>query len=260
MNDAQNNDNAGFGARPGGAEEGAEFTPGPTSPVAGRGGEAAARARYEGAAKEGTPTADAAADATADAARAAEPAADSAPRADGAPSEGEAVDGEVLDDSPESLAAAFENETSEREQQLIDQLQRVSASYTNLDNEYKAFVRRSKRDQDDAKVRAIEGVIEALMPALDEIELARVHGDLTEGPFAKIAAKIETTLAGKYGVERYGAEGDPFDPNLHQAISHTVAELPAGTSGTTVVQVMAPGYRMGERVVRPAMVAVADPS
>lgn len=238
-------------------EEGAEFTPGPTSPVTGPGGEAAARAAYEDAPK-GAPKSAQPESPETDGAEQAAP--DEDEPMEGAPTEGEAIDGEVLDDSPETLAAAFENETTEREQELIDQLQRVSASYTNLDNEHKAFVRRSRRDQEDTKARAIEGVVESLLPSLDEIELARKHGDLTDGPFAKIAEKIETTLSGKYGVERFGAEGDVFDPVIHQAISHTVTELPDGTRDTTVVQVMAPGYRMGEKVVRPAMVAVADPS
>ena len=93
---------------------------------------------------------------------------------------------------------------------------------------------------------------------LDEIELARKHGDLQDGPMAKIAEKFEGILA-RAGVERFGEVGEPFDPTIHQAISHTVAELPAGVTDTTVVQVMQAGYRIGERVVRAAMVAVADP-
>ena len=61
-------------------------------------------------------------------------------------------------------------------------------------------------------------------------------------------------------MQRYGQPGDTFDPMVHEAVMHTQAELAPGTAQTTVVQVMQPGYRLGDRVVRAALVAVADPS
>ncbi|WP_307781324.1 nucleotide exchange factor GrpE [Agilicoccus flavus] len=130
-------------------------------------------------------------------------------------------------------------------------LQRLQAEYVN-------YKRRVDRDREIEKSRTVGSVIESLLPVLDEIHLARQHGELESGPFAKIAAKLEGVLA-KQGVERYGEPGETFDPTVHEAIMHTQAELAPGTTDTTVVQVMQPGYRVGGRVVRAALVAVADP-
>ncbi len=94
---------------------------------------------------------------------------------------------------------------------------------------------------------------------LDDIDGAREHGELTDGPFAAIADKLVATL-GRFGAERFGELGIEFDPMQHEALMHIAADLPEGTVGTTVVQVLQPGYRVGERVIRPARVAVADPA
>jgi molecular chaperone GrpE len=94
---------------------------------------------------------------------------------------------------------------------------------------------------------------------LDDIHMARQAGDLAAGPFAAIAEKLEATL-GRYGVERLGEAGQEFDPNVHEALMHVEAELPEGATGTTVVQVLQPGYRIGDRLVRAARVSVADPT
>lgn len=131
-------------------------------------------------------------------------------------------------------------------------LQRLQAEYVN-------YKRRVDRDRALESERAIAGVIEALLPVLDEIHLARQHGELEAGPFAKIAEKLEVIL-GRYGVERYGEPGQTFDPTVHEAVMHVQAELAPGTTELTVVQIMQPGYRLGERIVRPAMVSVADPA
>lgn len=130
-------------------------------------------------------------------------------------------------------------------------LQRLQAEYVN-------YKRRVDRDRALESERAIAGFVEALLPVLDEIHLARQHGELEGGPFAKIAEKFESILA-KYGVQRYGEPGETFDPTVHEAVMHVQAELAPGTTELTVVQVLQPGYRIGERVVRPAMVSVADP-
>lgn len=152
--------------------------------------------------------------------------------------------------SPTAEAPA-EGESGLAAERLAD-LQRLNAEYSN-------YKRRVDRERALDKDRTVAGVMESLLPVLDEIHLARQHGELDEGtPFAKIAAKLETILA-KYGVEAFGEVHDTFDPTVHEAIMHSHAELPPGITDTTVVQVMQPGYRLGERVVRPALVAVADP-
>jgi molecular chaperone GrpE len=134
---------------------------------------------------------------------------------------------------------------------LTRDLQRLQAEYVN-------YKKRVDRDRELHRAMAIGSVVEALLPVLDDIHLARQHGDLEGGPFAAIADKLEGTMT-KLGVERFGQPGDAFDPTVHEALMHIEAELAEGTEGTTVVQVMQPGYLMGERMIRVARVAVADP-
>lgn len=135
----------------------------------------------------------------------------------------------------------------------LEDLRRLQAEFVN-------YRRRVDRDRARDKEVAVGGVVEALLPVLDDIHSAREHGDLVEGPFAAIAEKLQTTL-GRYGVEQFGAAGEVFDPTLHEALMHVPeADLPEDASETTIVQVVQPGFRIGERVVRAARVAVADPT
>lgn len=149
------------------------------------------------------------------------------------------------------LAADLSAARAAAEERLAD-LQRLQAEYVN-------YRRRVDRDRDVARDLAVAGVLEALLPVLDDVHLARQHGDLESGPFAAIADKLEATLT-RLGLSRYGEPGETFDPNVHEALMHTEAELAEGTTEPTVVQVLQPGYRVGERVLRAARVAVADPT
>ncbi|MFW5473533.1 nucleotide exchange factor GrpE [Knoellia sp. CPCC 206450] len=140
--------------------------------------------------------------------------------------------------------------------QRLDDLQRLNAEYVN-------YKRRVDRDRAAVQERAVRDVLDSLLPVLDDIQLAREHGDLAEGPFVAIADKLESSL-GKFGLTRFGAVGEPFDPMHHEALMHSAwdasnAELPTDATTTTVVQVLQPGYRTGDQVLRPARVAVADP-
>jgi molecular chaperone GrpE len=133
----------------------------------------------------------------------------------------------------------------------LSDLQRLQAEFVN-------YRRRVDRDRDVARDTAVAGFLEALLPVLDDVHLARQHGDLDSGPFAAIAEKLEGVLQ-RFGLSRYGEQGEEFDPAVHEALMHTEADLPEGTKTTTVVQVLQPGYRTGDRVLRAARVAVADP-
>ena len=135
--------------------------------------------------------------------------------------------------------------------ELLADLQRLQAEYVN-------YRKRVERDRDVARDLAVARVLEALMPILDDVQLARDHGDLDSGPFAAIAEKLESTL-GRFGMERFGAVGEPFDPAVHEALMHTQGGLDEGVEVTTVTQVMQPGYKAGDRLLRAARVAVADP-
>jgi molecular chaperone GrpE len=173
------------------------------------------------------------------------------PAADAASAETAAGATEDADASQTPGAEEFEALAAER----LGDLQRLQAEYVN-------YKRRVDRDRAVVQERAVQSVLEAVLPVLDDIHAAREHGDLAGGPFAAIADKLESTL-GKFGLERYGAPGEEFDPNLHEALMHTGwpsdGSLPAGNASTTIVQVLQPGYRAGQQVLRAARVAVADP-
>lgn len=154
--------------------------------------------------------------------------------------------GDAGDSHPDTALAA----------QRLDDLQRLNAEYVN-------YKRRVDRDRAAVQERAVRDVLESVLPVLDDIHLARQHGDLTDGPFAAIADKLEGSL-GKFGLTRFGGVGEVFDPMQHEALMHSPwdasnPELPSDATTTTVVQVLQPGYRTGDQVLRPARVAVADP-
>jgi len=131
--------------------------------------------------------------------------------------------------------------------ELTADLQRVHAEYAN-------YRKRVERDRETSRDLAIGGSLAELLPVLDDIGRAREHGDL-EGAFKAVAESLESTVA-RLGLERFGTVGDPFDPTIHEAISHA---LSADVTGPTCVSVFQPGYRYKGRSLRPAIVAVADP-
>ena len=140
--------------------------------------------------------------------------------------------------------------------QAADDLARARADLYNLQQEYQGFVRRSREGAASHRDAGAAGVVEALIPVLDEIELARQHGDLT-GTFETTAGKLESILTEKYSLERFGAVGEVFDPTLHEALMATES---SEVTEPTIAAVLQPGYRLGERVVRAARVQVANPA
>jgi molecular chaperone GrpE len=179
--------------------------------------------------------------------------------ADPAPEPEQAVVGEVLDatdvpadagvpagEAPTGLGAELEALRNEVEERTSD-LQRVTAEYANY---------RKRVDRDRALVveQAVGNVLAALLPVLDDIDRAREHDDLV-GPFASVAEQL-VAATGKFGLTPFGAKGDPFDPTRHEAVAHLTS---ADVEEPTCIDVMRRGYLLGERLLRPAMVAVADP-
>ncbi|WP_448630943.1 nucleotide exchange factor GrpE [Cellulomonas soli] len=168
---------------------------------------------------------------------------------------------QVLADAAETLAGAEEAvvleglvETQKLAAERLEELQRAQAAHYNLEQQYSAYVKRSKAEAITAHERGVAALAEALIPVLDDIALARQHGDLT-GPFASIAEKLESTLD-RFGVERYGEAGEAFDPAVHEALMHAHS---ADVTEPTVQTVLQPGYRTKDRVLRAARVAVVDP-
>ena len=139
--------------------------------------------------------------------------------------------------------------------QAADDLARARADLYNLQQEYQGFVRRSREGAAGHRETGQAAVVEALIPVLDEIELARQHGDLT-GTFETTAGKLEAILADKFGLVRFGEVGEVFDPTIHEALMATESDEVSEPSISLVLQ---PGYRLGERIVRAARVQVANP-
>lgn len=134
---------------------------------------------------------------------------------------------------------------SEKEAELLADLQRLQAEYAN-------YRRRAERERQGAVESGKATLMNALLPVLDDLDRARAHGDLDSGPLKGVADKIADTLTSQ-GLTAFGAEGDAFDPALHEAVQHD------GDGAEPVIgQVYRQGYRLGERLLRTAMVTVTD--
>lgn len=141
----------------------------------------------------------------------------------------------------------------------VDQLQKALAERTadlqRLQAEYVNYKRRVDRDRDLARKVALEGFVRDFLPVLDDVRSAREHGELT-GAFKAVGDQVDR-ITTKHGLQSFGAKGDPFDPHIHDALMQVPAE---GVDGPTCVEILQPGYRIGERVLRPARVAVGEPT
>ncbi|WP_059009814.1 nucleotide exchange factor GrpE [Streptomyces specialis] len=126
-------------------------------------------------------------------------------------------------------------------------LQRLQAEFQN-------YRRRVERDRIAVKEMAVANLLTELLPVLDDIGRARDHGELVGG-FKQVAESLET-VAAKMGLMQFGKEGEPFDPMVHEALMHSYSP---DVTETTCVQILQPGYRIGERTIRPARVGVAEP-
>lgn len=161
----------------------------------------------------------------------------------------ESGQGESPDQLDQELAELVE-ETGPitKEAELLADLQRLQAEFVNYKN-------RVERDRDVARNLAIAEVFRSLLPALDDLSRAETHGDLEGSPFAAVATKLRAA-GEKFGLKSFAAEGDKFDPELHNALVQNPTE---GVTETVIAAVIEPGYMVGERLLRPAMVAVNIP-
>ncbi|MFE9020470.1 nucleotide exchange factor GrpE [Streptomyces sp. NPDC007808] len=161
-----------------------------------------------------------------------------------APQEGAAPAGDGAADA--GLVAQLDQVRTALGERTAD-LQRLQAEYQN-------YRRRVERDRITVKEIAIANLLTELLPVLDDIGRAREHGELVGG-FKSVAESLET-VAAKMGLQQFGKEGEPFDPTIHEALMHSYAP---DVTETTCVAILQPGYRIGERTIRPARVAVAEP-
>jgi molecular chaperone GrpE len=133
--------------------------------------------------------------------------------------------------------------------ELKNDLLRLQAEYVN-------YRKRVERDRAVAGEMAVIGVLNSLLPVLDDVDAARQHGDLADGPFAAIATKLENALK-TYGLTRIDETGVEFDPTIHEALIQQPGD---DIEVDTVSQVLRSGYKSGERVLRAAQVIVAVPA
>lgn len=155
---------------------------------------------------------------------------------------------EQTDEELAALAEAGVTRAQEEVATLTADLQRLQAEFLN-------YKRRVDRDRDLIRENAKYAVLAPIIDVLDTIDRAREHGPLEDGLKA-VAEQLERAVSG-LGLGKFGAPGDPFDPRLHEALSH-IGEDPE-VDVTTCKVIAKAGYRMGDRVVRAAQVLVVDP-
>jgi molecular chaperone GrpE len=168
---------------------------------------------------------------------------DAQPGADAAVWQAEPAAGQPAAETEDVRVAELNAALAERTQDL----QRVTAEYAN-------YRKRVDRDRSLTAEAAIGGVLLALLPVLDDLDRARDHGDLT-GAFKAVADQL-TAVLGKLGLVAFGEPGDAFDPAVHEAVSHSTSPE---VTVPSCVAILRRGYCHGDRLLRPALVAVADP-
>jgi len=173
--------------------------------------------------------------------------------ADGRSGPDEALGGETTDEVLEGIIedAAPAGQQSDAEARLAERtadLQRLQAEYAN-------YRKRVDRDRAAVREQAVASTLAGLLPVLDAIDQAREHGELSGG-FKSVADSLQAAL-GRLGLVVYGEQGDAFDPKIHEALTHTYSP---DVAEDTCVEILQPGYKVGDRILRPARVAVAEPA
>ena len=172
-----------------------------------------------------------------------------ADKAEAKPTEGAAA--AAAPAAPTESPATSSPATGELQRQLAERtadLQRLQAEYAN-------YRKRVDRDRATVREQAVATTLSELLPVLDAIGQARDHGELSGG-FKSVADSLQAAV-GKLGLVSYGQRGDAFDPKIHEALTHTYSP---DVTEDTCVEIFQPGYKVGERILRPARVAVAAPA
>jgi molecular chaperone GrpE len=171
------------------------------------------------------------------------------------------IDPETGDVRPEAAAAASGGDISEEDLEILEEAERdLVAEYRDraarAEAELANFRTRVERDRQANRDAVIAEVIRSLLPVMDDLDRAENHGDLAGTPLELVAQKLRASFE-RYGVTPVGVVGEPFDPSLHEAM----VRLPDPEATTeTVADVIEGGYQMGDRLVRPAKVAVTVPA
>ena len=166
----------------------------------------------------------------------------------------EAGEPSLADEAAEQNAEELlESMLGEVERNLVEEYRdRAARAEAELAN----FRNRVERDRAANRDAVIAEVIRAVLPAMDDLNRAESHGDLAGSPLEIVAQKIRTGF-GRFGLASVGEVGEAFDPNRHEAIVQLPTE---GATSETVADVVEVGYTLGDRLIRPAKVAVAAPA
>jgi molecular chaperone GrpE len=156
---------------------------------------------------------------------------------------------QFLSEESSSTEGESESSTVDAELVLLQDLQRLQAEFVNYKN-------RVERDRDVARNNAVAEVIRAFLPALDDLARAEAHGDLEGSPFAAVVTKLRNA-GDKFGLKSFAAKGDKFDPEIHNALVQTPNNE---VTETVIADVVEPGFMLGDKLLRPAMVAVFIPA
>jgi molecular chaperone GrpE len=170
---------------------------------------------------------------------------------------GKAAKGRGAAGSKPAAAPAAAEETEAGTESVADlrkQLAERTADLQRLQAEYQNYRKRVERDRVTVREIAVAAILENLLPVLDDIGRARDHDELVGG-FKSVGESLETVVA-KLGLQQFGKQGEVFDPQLHEALMHSYSP---DVEETTCVQILQPGYKIGDRIIRPARVAVAEP-
>lgn len=141
----------------------------------------------------------------------------------------------------------------EKIKKLEDERAQQDERYKRLLAEYDNFRKRSQKEKDGTYLDAQVNTVAAILPVLDNLERAAQAEEASEG--VKMILKQFRDILTKAGVAPCGAEGETFDPNLHNAVMHEDGE---GKGDTVIAQVLQKGYTMKDRLVRAAMVKTTD--
>ena len=139
--------------------------------------------------------------------------------------------------------------------QETDPVATLTADLQRLQAEYANYRKRVERDRAVAHESAVGAVLTELLALLDDVDRAEQHGELTGG-FKAVADQLNS-ITSRIGLEKYGTEGEAFDPQIHEALMHDESTDVAVATASKILQ---PGYKYKERILRPARVAVTDPA
>ena len=139
--------------------------------------------------------------------------------------------------------------------QVIDPVATLTNDLQRLQAEYANYRKRIERDRLVAHEMAIGAVLTELLALLDAVDLAEQHGEVTGG-FKAVSDQLNAITL-RIGLEKYGSEGEAFDPQIHEALMH---ETSADVAVATASKILQPGYKYKERILRPARVSVTDPA